>query len=503
MRVPACVGKAVALALLSVSLASCGNPFESDPKHVDAEALGANAGKDIRAFYEARQWQYAWDGKTQKQLLDLIDQAPTHGLKRELFLRGALPKDRSEREMVLTSTALRYASALAAGFLDPKKLGRTYTIPRPKTDVAAGLNKALQDGKLAEWYSSLPPPSDEYRQMSQEFVRLLKLANQMGNGTAIPAGKAIKPGGRDARLPAIANALAAGGYLEPQQRASERYTPALTNAVKAMQADFGFKPDGIIGPDAVKALNEGPGDRARQLAVNMERLRWLDHNPPATRIDVNTGAAFLEYWRDGALRDKRNVVVGQPDWETPQLGSPIFQLVAHPYWRVPDSIYEDELAEKGPAYFAEQNMTFKDGKLVQLPGPKNSLGEVKFDMRNDKAIYLHDTPFRALFGLPERHRSHGCIRVQDALGFALLLAHDDGILVEFEEKMMRMDQEGYVKLKKEVPVRLMYRTAFLEDGKVKLVDDAYGWDDDIAYALGYVRRPPRERQKQSGGDVGP
>lgn len=503
MKIPFCIGKAVALALFSVSLAGCGNPFASDPNHIDAESLGANAGHDVRAFYEARQWQAAWDGKAEKQLVEVMHGAPMHGLKRELFLKDELPKDRKEREIALTTAALRYASALADGYVDPKKLGRTYTVPRPKADVADGLAKALQEGKLADWYATLAPQTDEYRRLSQDFVRYLKLANDMGNGTAIPAGKAIKPGNRDDRLPAIANALAASGYLVAQQGAPQRYTPALADAVKAMQTDLGVKPDGIIGPDAVKALNEGPGDRARRLAVNLERLRWLDRNPPETRIDVNTGAAFLEYWRDGRLRDKRNVVVGEPDWETPQLGSPIFQLVAHPYWRVPDSIYEDELADKGPTYFAEQNMVFKDGKLVQLPGPKNSLGEVKFDMRNDKAIYLHDTPFRALFGLPERHRSHGCIRVQDALGFALLLAHDDGILIDFEEKMMKVDQEGFVKLKKEIPVRLMYRTAFVDDGQVKLVDDAYGWDDDVAYALGYVRRPLRARQKQVGGDVGP
>jgi murein L,D-transpeptidase YcbB/YkuD len=488
---------------LSVSLANCGNPFSSDPKHVDAKALGAHASADVRAFYEARHWQAAWDSKAEKQLLDMIDAAPTHGLKRELFLKGDLPKDHAEREVVLTKAALRYASALAQGYSDPKKLGRIYTLSRPKVDVASGLAKAIQDDKLAGWYGSLAPQTDEYRELSQEFVRLLKLANEMGNGSAIPAGKAIKPGGRDPRLPAMANALTAGGYLEPQKAPPQTYTEPMVGAVKRLQLDFGFKPDGIIGPDGVKALNEGPGDRARQLAVNLERLRWLDRDPPATRIDVNTGAATLEYWRDGRLRDRRNVVVGQPDWETPQLGSPIFQLVAHPYWRVPDSILKDELASKSQAYLAENNMEYRNGRLVQLPGPKNSLGEVKFDMRNDQHIYLHDTPARALFGAPERHRSHGCVRVQDALGFALLLAHDDGILVEFQEAMMKTDQEGYVKLKKEVPVRLMYRTAFVDDGQVKLVEDIYGWDDDVGYALGYVRRPPRARQKQVGGDVGP
>jgi murein L,D-transpeptidase YcbB/YkuD len=147
-------------------------------------------------------------------------------------------------------------------------------------------------------------------------------------------------------------------------------------------------------------------------------------------------------------------------------------------------------------------MEWRDDKLVQLPGPKNSLGDVKFDMRNDSAIYLHDTPAKALFDLPQRHRSHGCVRVQDALGFALLLAHDDGILVPFQEAMMKPDDEGYVKLRKEVPVRLMYRTAFLADGKVQLVDDVYGWDDDVAYALGYVRKPPRAKVKHEV-DVGP
>ncbi len=503
MRVPVCVGKAVALALLSVHLANCGNPFSTDLKQVDARTLGAVASPDVRAFYEGRQRQTAWDGKTEKQLLDIINAAPTHGLKRELFLKGDLPKDRSEREIALTKAAMRYASALAQGYSDPNKLRRVYTLPRPRITVAAGLAKAVQDGKLADWYASLSPQTDEYRMLSAEFVRLLKLANEMGNGSAVPAGKAIKPGDRDPRLSAIANALAAGGYLEPQQSALQRYSPAMVAAVKTMQVDFGFKPDGVIGPDGVKALNEGPGDRARQLAVNLERLRWLDRNPPATRIDVNTGAALLEYWRDGRLRDKRNVVVGQPDWETPQLGSPIFQLVAHPYWRVPDSILKDELASKSQAYLVQNNMEYRDGRLIQLPGPKNSLGEVKFDMRNDQHIYLHDTPAKALFTMPGRHRSHGCVRVQDALGFALLLANDDGILAEFQEAMMKADQEGYVKLKKEVPVRLMYRTAFIDGGKVKLIDDPYGWDDDVAYALGYVRKPPRAKQKQGDGDVGP
>jgi murein L,D-transpeptidase YcbB/YkuD len=495
------IGKAFALALLSVPLGSCGNPFD-DPKHVDAEALGADAGRDVRAFYQARNWQAAWNGAARKQLLEIIGGAPAHGLKSELFLKGELPGDRDEREAVLTRAALRYASALARGYVDPKKLGRTYTIPQPNVDVAAGLSKALDEGKLAEWFGTLAPQTDEYRALSEAFVRTARLADGQSSGQ-IASGEAIRPGERDQRIPAVVNVLVANGYLEAQEQPPQRYSPALIAAVRRLQADNGLKADGIIGADTIAALNKGPADRARQLAANLERLRWLERDPPATRIDVNTGGAYLDYWRNGQHRDRRNVIVGQPDWETPQIGSPMFQLVAHPFWRVPDSIYEDELAEKGPAFFAEQGMEFRNGRLVQLPGPKNALGEVKFDMRNGQHIYLHDTPFKALFAQPARHRSHGCVRVQDALGFALLLAHDDGILIPFQEALMESD-ETFVKMKTEVPVRLMYRTAFVDDGQVRLIDDVYGWDDDVAHALGYIRRPSRgPRKHERGVDVGP
>ena len=270
-----------------------------------------------------------------------------------------------------------------------------------------------------------------------------------------------------------------------------------------MQTDFGLEADGVIGNDTLKAVNTSAKDRARQLAVALERLRWLDRSPPATRIDVNTAATVLDLWRDGQLEDHRRVVVGEPGWETPQLGSPIFQLVANPTWTVPESIIEDELADKGDAYFRKNNMIRKDGQIVQQPGPKNSLGEVKFDMKNGEAIYLHDTPAKALFGTNERHRSHGCVRVHNAIDFARKLAQADGILDEFDEALATGD-ETFVKLKSEIPVRLLYHTAYVgNDGKIHFADDPYGWDNDVAAALGYERRQVKPREHVKAADVGP
>ena len=125
-------------------------------------------------------------------------------------------------------------------------------------------------------------------------------------------------------------------------------------------------------------------------------------------------------------------------------------------------------------------------------------------MQNDHAIYLHDTPAKALFAENERHRSHGCIRVHNALQFARVLAQADGVLPQFEQAMGK-DEETFVKLNSEIPVRLMYHTAFLDNaGQVQFRTDAYGWDEDVARALGREARETRTlRAHERGGDIGP
>src|SRR6185295_3143164 len=316
--------------------------------------------------------------------------------------------------------------------------------------------------------------TDEYKALSQAFLSYIKLAGQ-GNAQPIPADKPIKPGASDPRIPAIVAVLRAGGYVpeQPEGGASPTsYTPALVAAVKQYQADSGTKPDGVLGKETIGALGSGPGYRARQLAVAMERLRWLQRDPPKTRIDVNTAASFLDYWRDGQHVDHRKVINGESDKPTPQLQAPIVQLVANPAWRVPDGIAAKELASKSAAWLADNDYVQKDGKWIQQSGPKSSLGVVKFDMRDDEAIYLHDTPAKGAFALPDRHRSHGCVRVESAVQFATALAEQEGISDKFQQAMQKGD-EAFLKLPNEVPVRLLYQTAFWDGSRIQFRPDVY------------------------------
>ena len=56
--------------------------------------------------------------------------------------------------------------------------------------------------------------------------------------------------------------------------------------------------------------------------------------------------------------------------------------------------------------------------MRQPPGERNALGRIKFMFPNDYAVYLHDTPPRALFDEDKRAFSHGCVRVDDPFRFA-------------------------------------------------------------------------------------
>ena len=407
----------------------------------------------------------------------------------------------AEGDALLTQVALNYAAALAHGAADPAKLYDHYTVPRPKVDLKAGLAAALQAGDITGWLNSLAPQDGNYQRLSQAYLKL-RQAPATPTANLPDGGDVIKPGATDTRVPVIARMLVILDYIDPRAAQGSRYTPAMVAAVKRMQADYGMKPDGVIGSEALAILNMSDVDRMRAIAVAMERLRWLERTPPATRIDVNLAAARLTYWRDGQIADTRKVVVGEPDKQTPQLGSPIFRLVANPTWTVPRSVQENEIAKKGPDYLAANDMTWQDGWIVQGSGPKNSLGLVKFDMQNDQAIYLHDTPAKSLFGLVQRQRSHGCVRVEDALGFAALLAQDEGVLDEWNQAR-ETGEESFVKLPHKIPVRMLYQTVlFDESGEPIVRNDPYGWDDRVGEALGF-KAGHALRVSTTQADIGP
>ena len=407
---------------------------------------------------------------------------------------------------------------------------------RARIWVAAALIALASCGQTADNQQAPPPaPVQASAWTPANEQALVQALGEAGRHALNPDDflgpiRAAGPAGRDAALTGAA--LAYGGALARGRtdpaRINRVYTlprpsPDLDAALQAalarnglaqwfaelapQDADYRALSDAYVEANAqIRATTGEPPpvlvERARTLAVNLERRRWLERTAPATRIDVNTAAAMLTYWRDGSAADTRRVVVGEPGRETPELASPLYRLAANPTWTVPRSI-EGEISA---ASMRRNNMERRDGWIVQRPGPRNSLGLVKFDLQNDQQIYLHDTPATQLFAEDERHASHGCVRVADAPGFAAMIAADQGVTDQWREARAKREDgqpaEAFVPLPRPIPVRLLYQTAYVENGQVVIVPDAYGWDEDVAEGLGLPRRP-HQRAAARRGDLGP
>ncbi len=538
---------AMPLALLLMNGAAGAQPAQTAPRRAAPPAKPSAApaaiggvvisrqavtGATIRAVYTKAKWRAVWSDADVAALNTALGDRSRHGLDHVAFLPD-LPADAApaDIDVARTRVALAYAGALARGRVDPATLHQVYTLPRPSVDLATGLVAAIARHKVDDWLESLAPQDADYRLLSDAYRVFSEKALTAPAGPApleppaqTDAAALIRVGTRDPRVATIVEQLVESGYLltpgpvaaptlaqsastiaglQPATPSSAPvYTQAIADAMKGLQTDYGIAADGIVGPETLKVLNLGPGDRARALAVALERRRWLERTPPATRIDVNTAASQLRYYRDGVLVDQRKVIVGEPGRETPALSSPIYRLVANPTWTVPKSIQNGEMANVDDAYLQEHNMVLRDGWIVQQPGPSNALGLVKFDMANDQAIYLHDTSAPGLFDRSQRHLSHGCVRVEDAIGFAQMLADDQGVTEAWQTAQASGEMQ-FVPLPRRIPVRLLYENVYVGDaGKVAFRTDPYGWNDPVAEQLGFERSAAR-RAEARDIDIGP
>jgi murein L,D-transpeptidase YcbB/YkuD len=163
-------------------------------------------------------------------------------------------------------------------------------------------------------------------------------------------------------------------------------------------------------------------------------------------------------------------------------------VVFSPYWNVPKSILNKEILpgiEKNKNYLANHDMEWHEGYVRQKPGPKNSLGLVKFLFPNSNNIYLHDSPAKGLYDKEDRAFSHGCIRVAKAKELAnAIMKNDADWNPEKVAAAMSKGDESWYTLKSKIPVYIGYFTSWVDnEGNVNFYDDVYKRDPKLAKLL--------------------
>ena len=252
-------------------------------------------------------------------------------------------------------------------------------------------------------------------------------------------------------------------------------------------------------------------DKAKraQIRINLDRWRWLPRDLGKYYLLTNVPEFQLRLTVDNTIIRSYKTIVGKVGrTATPQLASNVQGVVFNPTWTVPQSIVVGEgLGARligNPSSAVRQGYKATKDKngmitVVQQPGPGNSLGQMKLDMPNEHAIYLHDTPSRGLFAQNFRALSHGCVRTERATELGITMAIlGAGINSDQAVDIVRTGKYTRVPMTKTFPVYIMYFTMASDiTGKLGTFADLYGRDAGVLSAFAAPRKPWTGQRKST------
>ncbi len=477
----------------------------------------------LRTTYAARGYQPIWldNGRLSgagEALLDEIANSYRDGLDPAEYLAGlrgftdlSSQEDAARLELALSDAFLTLGRDLYSGLTTPSVTDPNIVIARKKVDVQQWLEGVVNTGPR-DMLATLRPNHPQYGQLRQMLSGYRALLLR-GGWKPIDDGETLKPGMSGARVTQLRENLAARGYDVLAVTEPALYDDGLKEAVLHFQERHGLTADGVAGKNTFRALNVPAQERVRQLSINLERWRWLPRNLGPQHVLVNQ-AGFELFIMDGReIHDRRRVIVGKPFHQSPMFSEKIAYAEFNPTWTVPRSIIGNEMLPKirsNPTYFQDRGYELYKGwnaraprvnpfavdwsavtaknfpyRVVQPPGPKNALGQVKFIFPNKFSVYLHDTPSRSLFARSGRAFSHGCIRVEKPLDFAAkIYALQGGLQPSKIAGIVESRKQTRVNLKRKLPIHLAYFTAWVNESGVPLFfDDVYKRDKLVAKYL--------------------
>ena len=488
---------------------------------MQAVAEAASSDEDIAAFYRQTSFQPLWTGKgriyreRRSALFDAIARADEHGLVPEHYdvpaLKAQMRAAKTKRdlgliEVEISKVYLQYARDIQTGILIPKQVDDGLVRKVPYRNRTSYLTNFSQSAPV-KYLQALPPSTPEYARLRKEKLLLEQQLEKGGWGDTINAKK-LSPGDSGRQVVALRNRLIRMGYLSP--RVSVDFDADMQEAVQNFQSAHGLTPDGVAGAGTISELNVPIKDRLKSIMVAMERERWTNSPKDGRQIMVNLADFSAKIMDDGKVTFVTRAVIGHRDSDrrSPEFSDVMEHMVINPTWNVPRSIATKEYL---PVLQSNRNslnhLTLYDGRgqvvnrsnidftqftarnfpfdIKQRPSNSNALGLVKFMFPNRHNIYLHDTPAKSLFSREVRAYSHGCIRLHKPFDFAYtLLAKQSQRPKSLFHEILDTGRETQVDLVEDIPVHIMYRTAFTEaKGPMQYRRDIYGRDAKIWRAL--------------------
>ena len=450
-------------------------------------------------------------------------------------VRGATAPNASQLanvDVLLTSVYAALGGDYLSGQIDPRKMTQDWHIDTRERAIDSVLTAVISSQDLGIGIAQLRPHEADYGALRLHLQRFRQLV-KAGGWATVPKGKPLHPGDVDSpeRLNALYERLRTEGLLDagaprpsapppapPDSAPTDSafhsdssayktvalpdgllYDSTLAGGVARFQMTHGIGVDSILGAETIEALNVPAEYRLGQIAANLERYRWLPRTLGSRYIIVNVPAFQLVGYDGNEVAIEMKVIVGADykDKNTPVFSDSMETVVFRPYWNVTPDIQEKELEPKiakDPLFMEHNDYEYwKDGgatRIRQKPGPKNSLGLVKFLFPNSFNIYLHDTPDDELFAKDVRAFSHGCIRLEKPAELAQWVL---GWTADSLERAMNNEPNNKsVRLRSKIPVFIVYFTAFNGEDGLRFGNDLYSRDNELVDAVRASAMPSEE-----------
>ena len=433
---------------------------------------------------------------------------PLEELRQSIFENDLSQK--AKLELMATETFLLFAQDISGGILNPNKIDNNINVIPERKDAKVLLASLTDSVNINLFFRSLFPSSSEYKSLLNELKKLRETSLNGSWGDLVPTDAVLAVGMTHDNVPFLRKRLYKMGY--PVYETHSRYfDEQLNDSVKRFQEYHGLNPDGVFGKRSIEAVNVPPKTRLMQVLVNLERMRWNNHDRGPEYVLVNQPNFQAYFKSENEKVWESRVVIGLPSNQTAEFNDTMTHMVVNPTWHVPKSIAVDEylpLIQSDPNFLTDNEMvlmvrgtdTIIDSNLIdmqaftpdnfpflikQIPSNINALGLVKFMFPNKFSIYMHDTPMKDLFFKDERTFSHGCIRLQEPFQFAYSLLRKQEVDPERKfQEVLQKEEETYINLSRKIPVYITYRTAFFDDfGQVHYRADVYGRDALVYMAL--------------------
>jgi murein L,D-transpeptidase YcbB/YkuD len=357
-------------------------------------------------------------------------------------------------------------------------------------------------GKISmdEFLQEIEPPSLQYQSLVQALQKYRHFAEKVPQQRLVQSQK-LSPGDAGNAVRDLQKRLQQEGFYHGN--ISGTFDETTKNAVLSFQRYHNLDADGKVGQQTREWLNVSFQDKADMIARALKLYRQSQTRRYQRFVWINIPQFTLEYHNEGKVEAVHRVIVGKASGkkikldgrmigenQTPTLTSAIEQVVINPRWYVGDRIrleLSHEIAadpsyleRHGYVQMTSSRYPWGEPRLIQLPGPTNALGQVRFDFPNSYAVYMHDTPNKYLFHRARRDFSHGCIRVEKAHQLAQeLLSDDQNPAATKTDSYLATNRETFLRLRQPVPIIIEYVPVTVNaKGDLVFCGDPYGWFED-------------------------